>query len=63
VACGGKTYEPTVGGSYRRGSRRYVPDAVGHGGRCIVLQNFGQTMYFCKIVIEKYIKKFTFQPA
>jgi hypothetical protein len=26
-----------------------TPAAVGHGGRCIVLQNFGPTIYFCKI--------------
>jgi hypothetical protein len=31
----------------------YVPDAVGHDGICIVLQNFGRTIYFCKIEIEK----------
>jgi hypothetical protein len=36
---------------------RYVPDAVGHDGRCIVLQNFWRTIYFCKIVIENIYKK------
>jgi hypothetical protein len=52
MARGGKTYEPTAGGSYRRESWHYVPDAVGHDGRCIVLQNFGRAIYFCKIEIE-----------
>jgi hypothetical protein len=58
VARGGKTYGPTAGGSYRRGPRHYVPDAMGHDDRCIVLQNFGKTIYFCKIEIEKIQKKF-----
>jgi hypothetical protein len=49
-------YEPTFGGFYRRGAQRYVLDAVAHGGRCIVLQNFGRTIYFRKIEIEKYKK-------
>jgi hypothetical protein len=55
-------YGATYGGSYRRGPQRYVPAAVGHSGRCIVLQNFWQTIYFCKIEIEK-IKKFFITPS
>jgi hypothetical protein len=55
-------YGATSGGSYRRGPRRYVPAAVGHSGRCIVLQNFSHTIYFCKIEIEK-IKKFFITPS
>jgi hypothetical protein len=44
---------PTPGDSWRRGPQRYVPDAVGHGGRCIFLQNLWQTIYFfCKITIK-----------
>jgi hypothetical protein len=54
-------YGATYGGSYRRGPQHYVPAAVGHSGRCIVLQNFLQTIYFCKIEIEK-IKKFLITP-
>jgi hypothetical protein len=38
---------------HRRGPRHYVPDAMSHGDRCIVLKKFGQIIYFCKIVIEK----------
>jgi hypothetical protein len=34
-----------------------VSDAVGHSGRCIVLQKFWRAIYFCKIVIEKIYKK------
>jgi hypothetical protein len=49
-------YEPTSGGSYRRAPQRYVPAAVAHGGRCIVLQNLWLTIYFCKIEIEKILK-------
>jgi hypothetical protein len=48
-------YGPTSGGSYRRAPRWYAPAAVGHDGRCIDLQNFLRTIYFCKIEIEKYI--------
>jgi hypothetical protein len=58
MARGGKTYGSTAGGSYRRGPRRYVSDAVSHDDRCIVLQNFERTIYFCKIMIEKIYKKF-----
>jgi hypothetical protein len=53
VAC----YGPTSGGPYHRAPRRYVPAAMAHGGRCIVLQNFRRTIYFCKIEIEKNIIK------
>jgi hypothetical protein len=31
---------------------------VSHGGRCIVLQKFGRTIYFFKIEIEKMFKNF-----
>jgi hypothetical protein len=34
-----------------------TPAAVGHDGRCIVLENFRPTIYFCKIEIEKILKK------
>jgi hypothetical protein len=47
---------PTPGRSYRRRPRRYVPYTVGHGGRCIFLKNLWPTIYFCKIMINKYKK-------
>jgi hypothetical protein len=39
-------YGPTAGDSYRREPRRYVPDAVGHDDKCIILQNFERTICF-----------------
>jgi hypothetical protein len=63
VARGGKTYGPTAGGSYRRGARRYISDVVGHGGRCIVLQNFGRTIYFLQDRYRKiYLKNSCLSP-
>jgi hypothetical protein len=38
-----------------------APAAVGHGGRCIVLQNVWRTIYFCKIG-KIYIKYLIFVP-
>jgi hypothetical protein len=44
----------TAHAAVQRGSR--IPDAMGHDSRCIVLQNFGWTIYFCKIEIKIYKK-------
>jgi hypothetical protein len=44
---GQDTLQPTTGAP---------TDAVGHGGRYIVLQNLWRTIYFCKIMIKNIYK-------